>query len=143
MPELKRRAYELFEAYEPDSFLIEAKAAGLPLLQELRSSGIPVTDYTPSRGQDKLSRVNAVADIFASGMVWYPKTPWAEEVIEQCASFPRGSHDDLVDSTTLALMRFRQGGLIGHPEDYQDEKLPKRQFKYYCFKNARLAIKYF
>ena len=120
-PELKRRAYELFEAYDPDSFLIEAKAAGLPLLQELRSSGIPVTDYTPSRGQDKLSRVNAVADIFASGMVWYPKTPWAEEVIEQCASFPRGSHDDLVDSTTLALMRFRQGGFLALPKDVEDD----------------------
>ena len=120
-PELKKRAYELFDAYEPASFLIEAKAAGLPLLQELRSSGIPVTDYTPSRGQDKLSRVNAVADIFASGMVWYPKTHWAEEVIEQCASFPRGSHDDLVDSTTLALMRFRQGGFLALPKDVDDD----------------------
>ena len=120
-PELKKRAYELFDAYEPDSFLIEAKAAGLPLLQELRSSGIPVTDYTPSRGQDKLSRVNAVADIFASGMVWYPKTHWAEEVIEQCASFPRGSHDDLVDSTTLALMRFRQGGFLALPKDVDED----------------------
>lgn len=121
-PELKKRAYELYESYEPDSFLIEAKAAGLPLLQELRASGIPVTDYTPSRGQDKLSRVNAVSDIFASGMVWYPKTPWAEEVIEQCASFPRGSHDDLVDSTTLALMRFRQGGFLALPHDTEEEE---------------------
>ena len=91
------------------------------MLQELRSSGIPVTDYTPSRGQDKLSRVNAVADIFASGMVWYPKTHWAEEVIEQCASFPRGSHDDLVDSTTLALMRFRQGGFLALPKDVDED----------------------
>ena len=124
-PELKKRAYELYESYEPDSFLIEAKAAGLPLLQELRSSGIPVTDYTPSRGQDKLSRVNAVSDIFASRLVWYPKTPWAEEVIEQCASFPRGAHDDLVDATTLALMRFRQGGFLALPHDTEEEETYK------------------
>jgi predicted phage terminase large subunit-like protein len=119
-PELKRRSYDLFKSYEPDSFLIEAKAAGLPLIQELRSIGIPVTDYTPSRGQDKLSRVNAVSDIFASGLVWHPKARWAEEVIEQCAAFPNAAHDDLVDCTTLALLRFRQGGFLALPHDYEE-----------------------
>ena len=114
----------LFKSYEPDSFLIEAKAAGLPLIQELRSSGIPVTDYTPSRGQDKLSRVNSVSDIFASGIVWYPPTRWAEEVVEQCAAFPSGQHDDLVDCTTLALLRFRQGGFIRLPSDYEEQDRP-------------------
>ena len=89
------------------------------MLQELRSSAASYRLY-PSRGQDKLSRVNA-GDIFASGMVWYPKTHWAEEVIEQCASFPRGSHDDLVDSTTLALMRFRQGGFLALPKDVDED----------------------
>tara|TARA_B100000579_G_scaffold438017_1_gene470926 strand:- start:11114 stop:12607 length:1494 start_codon:yes stop_codon:yes gene_type:complete len=123
-PELKARTHEIYHSYQPDAFLVEAKAAGLPLIQELRSSGVPVTDYTPSRGQDKLSRVNAVADIFASGLVWYPPTRWAEEVIEQCASFPNGQHDDLVDCTTLALMRFRQGGFIRLPTDYEDEEAP-------------------
>jgi len=123
-PELKQRTLELYRHYEPDSFLIEAKAAGLPLIQELRSSGIPVTDYTPSRGQDKLSRVNSVSDIFASGLVWYPPTRWAEEVIEQCASFPKGQHDDLVDCTTLALMRFRQGGFIRLPSDVEETETP-------------------
>ena len=123
-PELKQRTLELYRQYEPDAFLIEAKAAGLPLIQELRSSGIPVTDYTPSRGQDKLSRVNSVSDIFASGLVWYPPTRWAEEVIEQCASFPKGQHDDLVDCTTLALMRFRQGGFIRLPSDYEETETP-------------------
>ena len=123
-PELKQKTLELYRKYEPDSFLIEAKAAGLPLIQELRSSGIPVTDYTPSRGQDKLSRVNSVSDIFASGIVWYPPTRWAEEIVEQCASFPNGQHDDLVDCTTLALMRFRQGGFIRLPSDYEETEAP-------------------
>ena len=132
-PELKQRTHELYHQYEPDAFLVEAKAAGLPLIQELRASGIPVTDYTPSRGQDKLSRVNAVSDIFASGLVWHPPTRWAEQVIEQCASFPNGSHDDLVDCTTLALMRFRQGGFISLPSDYEDEPTPwwKQNKSYY------------
>tara|TARA_X000001388_G_scaffold64824_1_gene51116 strand:+ start:1896 stop:3404 length:1509 start_codon:yes stop_codon:yes gene_type:complete len=123
-PELKQRTMELFRTFEPDSFLIEAKAAGLPLIQELRASGIPVTDYTPSRGQDKLSRVNSVTDIFASGLVWHPPTRWAEEVVEQCASFPNGQHDDLLDCTTLALMRFRQGGFITLPSDYEETEAP-------------------
>ena len=123
-PELKKRTHELYFEYEPDSFLIEAKAAGLPLIQELRSSGVPVTDYTPSRGQDKLSRVNAVTDIFSSKLVWYPPKRWAEEVIEQCAAFPNGQHDDLVDCTTLALLRFRQGGFIRLPSDYEEEDKP-------------------
>jgi predicted phage terminase large subunit-like protein len=121
-PDLKRRTYELYSQYEPDAFLIEAKAAGLPLIQELRSIGIPVVDYTPSRGQDKLSRVNAVSDIFSSGLVWHPPTRWAEHVIEQCASFPNGQHDDLVDCTTLALLRFRQGGFLKLPSDWEDEE---------------------
>lgn len=119
-PELKNRSLELYYAYEPDSFIIEAKAAGLPLIQELRASGIPVMDYTPSRGQDKLSRVNAVSDIFANGIVWHPETRWAEEVVEQCAAFPQGAHDDLVDCTTLALMRFRQGGFLSLVSDYEE-----------------------
>lgn len=132
-PELKQRSHELYHRYQPDAFLVEAKAAGLPLIQELRSSGIPVQDYTPSRGQDKLTRVNSVTDIFASGLVWHPPTRWAEEVIEQCGSFPNGSHDDLVDCTTLALMRFRQGGFIPLPSDYEEEDQPwwkknKRQY---------------
>lgn len=130
-PELKNRALEQYYAYEPDGYLIEAKAAGLPLIQELRASGIPVTDYTPSRGQDKLSRVNSITDIFANGIVWYPATRWAEEVVEQCAAFPNGAHDDLVDCTTLALMRFRQGGFLTLGSDYEDLedewKSPRRE----------------
>jgi predicted phage terminase large subunit-like protein len=131
-PDLKVRAYEMYKEYEPDAFIVEAKAAGSPLIFELRRMGIPVAEYTPSRGKDKVARVNAVSDLFFSGHVYAPKTRWAEEVMEQFASFPLGDHDDLVDSSTQALMRFRQGGFISMHSDYpMDELLPGRKADYY------------
>jgi predicted phage terminase large subunit-like protein len=112
--------------------LIEAKAAGLPLTYELRNMGIPVISFTPSRGNDKHSRVNSVSPMFESGQVWAPThLQFAQEVIEECAAFPYGEHDDLVDSTTQAVMRFRQGGLLGHPEDYKDTPKPIEPKEYY------------
>ena len=122
-PELKRRAMEKYKAYSPDACIVEAKAAGQPLIFELRALGIPVSEYTPSRGNDKISRVNAVSDLFASGVVWCPNTRWAEEVIEEFAGFPNMAHDDLVDSTTQALLRFRQGGFVPLYSDEEDEPL--------------------
>ena len=121
-PELKRAAYEKYWEFEPDQMIVEAKAAGSPLIFELRAMGIPVTEFTPSRGQDKIARVNAVTDLFASGVVWCPPTRWAEEVVEECAAFPAGENDDLVDSTTQALLRFRQGGWIRSAMDEWDDE---------------------
>lgn len=120
-PELKEMAYECYIEWEPDSLIIEAKAAGAPLVFELRARGIPVQEFTPSRGNDKIARLNAVADIFASGKVWVPNTNWAEELVEEVASFPSGEHDDMVDSMTQALLRFRRGGFIRLDSDYKDE----------------------
>ena len=120
-PELKRLAYDEYKYWEPDCILIEAKASGTPLTQELRRMGIPVVAYTPSRGQDKIARMNSVAPIFESGMVWAPEEAFAEEVIEEMAAFPFGEHDDFCDSATMALMRFRQGGFLNLESDYQDE----------------------
>jgi predicted phage terminase large subunit-like protein len=119
-PELKRKAYELWADMQPDAFIVEAKAAGMPLIFELRAMGIPVSEYTPSRGNDKIARVNAVADLFASGVVWAPQTRFAEEVVEEFAAFPAGEHDDLVDSSTQALLRFRQGGFVPLYTDEED-----------------------
>ena len=131
-PALKRAAYEKYWEFEPDQMIIEAKAAGSPLIFELRAMGIPVTEFTPSRGQDKIARVNAVTDLFASGVVWCPPTKWADEVIEECAAFPAGDHDDLVDSTTQALLRFRQGGWIRSVmDDWDDEPKYQRPVSYY------------
>ena len=130
-PELKKLAWEEYKYWEPDCILIEAKASGTPLTQELRRMGIPVTAYTPSRGQDKIARMNSVAPIFESGMVWCPDQDFADEVVEEMASFPYGDHDDLVDSTTQALMRFRQGGFIKLPSDYEEEVLHRKKISYY------------
>lgn len=120
-PELKKVAYEQYTDWEPDSLIIEAKAAGAPLVFELRAMGIPVQEYTPSKGNDKIARLNSVADLFASGHVWVPNRRWAEELVEEVASFPSGEHDDLVDSMSQALMRFRRGGFIRLASDYEDE----------------------
>ena len=120
-PELKRLAYDEYKYWEPDCVLIEAKASGTPLTQELRRMGIPVTSYTPSRGQDKIARMNSVAPIFESGMVWAPDESFADEVIEEMASFPFGDNDDYCDSATMALMRFRQGGFLALQDDYPEE----------------------
>jgi len=130
-PELRRRALQQYKYWQPETVIVEAKASGLPLLYELRQMDIPVVSFTPSKGNDKHSRINAVAPLFESGMIWAPDQKFAEEVIEECAAFPHGDHDDLVDTMTQAVMRFRQGGLIKHPEDYLDEKKQPRRKVYY------------
>lgn len=119
--ELKRTAFEHYKEWEPDSILIEKKASGAPLIYEFRAMGIPALEFSPGKGQDKISRLNAVSDLIASGKVWVPDTRWAEELVDEIASFPSGEHDDLVDATTLALARFRQGGFIRLPSDEPDE----------------------
>ena len=125
-PELKESAFEEYKYWNPDSIIIEAKAAGSPLIFELRAMGIPVQEFTPSKGNDKIARLNAVADMFASGRVWVPNTHWAEELVEEVASFPSGEHDDLVDSMTQALLRYRRGGFLRLDTD---EPEPTRYFK--------------
>ena len=130
-PELRKEAYEQYKYWNPDTIIIEGKASGMPLTYELRKMGIPVINFNPSKGQDKHSRVNAVAPLFESGMIWAPDDEFAEEVIEECASFPYGDHDDLVDSTTQAIMRFRQAGFVNLPDDYKEDPLPRIDKEYY------------
>ena len=136
-PELKDKAMSHYQYWEPDTLLVEAKAAGAPLVFELRQMGIPVTEYTPSRGtrqvsNDKFARLNSVTDLFRSGKVWAPDTRWAYELIEQMAAFPNAEHDDLVDATVQALLRFRQGGFLRLQTDEADEPISfKRKRAYY------------
>ena len=132
-PELKQTALKHYKEWEPDAFIVEKKAAGAPLIQELRATGIPVQEFSPSRGNDKMVRVNAVADLFSSGKVWAPDTRWAREVIEEVAAFPVGEHDDFVDTTTQALLRFRQGGFISLDTDEPDDvryRIPRKAAYY-------------
>jgi predicted phage terminase large subunit-like protein len=126
-PALKRKVRELYKKWGADTLIVEAKAAGAPLIFELRSMGIPVSEYTPARGNDKIVRANAITDMFKSGMIWAPETKWADELIEECNAFPNGDCDDGVDTLTQALLRFRQGGLIATSSDDKDDNFPKRK----------------
>jgi predicted phage terminase large subunit-like protein len=131
-PQLKKVAYETYKEWEPDAFIVEAKASGLPLIYELRAMGIPVSEFTPTRGNDKIARINSVSDLFASGKVWAPRRRWAEEVIEEMAAFPNSDHDDFVDSASQALIRYRKGGFIPLQTDEQDEPTNfRRKAAYY------------
>jgi predicted phage terminase large subunit-like protein len=132
-PELKKLVFEEYKEWEPDAFIVEKKSNGAALYQELRRMGLPVSEFTPGKGQDKISRVNAVSDLFSSGIVWAPDKRWAKDVIEECNDFPAGANDDLVDSTTQALLRFRQGGFIRLPSDEPDEQkyFRRKQAAYY------------
>jgi len=125
-PELKATTVQYHKDWQPDMFIVEKKASGAPLIAELRNAGIPVQEFTPTRATgDKIVRVNAITDIFASGVVWAPDERFAEDVVEECAAFPSGDHDDYVDAVTMALMRFRQGGFI-IPTDEEEIDLPKQ-----------------
>jgi predicted phage terminase large subunit-like protein len=125
-PDLKKLVLEEYKEWEPDAFVVEKKSNGSALYQELRRMGVPVGEFTPGKGQDKIARVNSVSDLLASGIVWAPDRRWAKEVIEECNDFPSGTNDDLVDSTTQALLRFRQGGFLRLPTDEPEEQ---RYFK--------------
>jgi predicted phage terminase large subunit-like protein len=133
-PELKKMVLDEYQEWEPDAFVVEKKSNGAALYQEIRRMGVPVGEFTPGKGQDKISRVNSVSDLFSSGIVWAPDRRWAKDVIEECNDFPAGTNDDLVDSTTQALLRFRQGGFIRLPSDMADE--PR------FFKSSRRAAYY-
>ena len=121
-PELKSNAMEEYNYWEPDMVLIEAKASGTPLTDELRTMGIPVVNYTPSKGRDKHTRMHMVAPIFESGKVWAPEKKFSEEVIDECAAFPNGEHDDFCDSMSMALIRYRKGGFLRLDSDEEEDE---------------------
>jgi predicted phage terminase large subunit-like protein len=137
-PELKKEVLEQWRQWKPEAFVIEKKASGAPLIQELRRMNISVQEYTPSRkgagvSNDKRARVNAVADIFFSGRVWVPDKRWAHEVIDEVAEFPNGQNDDYVDTVTMAVSRYRTGGFIRLDTDYDAdrESVRPRRAAYY------------
>jgi predicted phage terminase large subunit-like protein len=133
-PELKKKVLEQWNGWKPDSLIVEKKAAGAPLIQELRRMNIVVQETTPSRGSkavsnDKYARMNSITDMFSSGLVWAPDKRWAWEVINETAEFPHSEHDDYADCVQIALARYRDGGFIRVPGDYEDEDTHMRPRK--------------
>lgn len=125
-PELKKAMLDAYAEWEPDTLLIEKKSSGSVLFQEFRNAGIPVSEFTPGKGNDKIARVNSVSDIFSSGLVWAPLARrWAQDVVEECSDFPNGAHDDqcfvagtqisMADGSTKAIERVVVGDQVSTP----------------------------
>ena len=98
-----------------DRLLVENKAAGHSIAQELKRlygyENFAIQLYDP-KSQDKLSRLYSVEHLFADGMVFAPNKQWAEMVINQVSQFPKGKHDDLVDTVSQSLRHLRELGLL-------------------------------
>lgn len=124
-PELVKKVLKLSNEFKIDKLLIESKAAGISVAQELRTHfarenwGIQLID--PGRG-DKVARTYAIQHLFSEGMIYAPDMEWAEKLIEQAESFPKGVHDDLVDSMTQALSHLRVIGFARKPVEIVAEK---------------------
>ena len=125
-PELRRIAQDSYYEYEPDAVLIEKKASGQSLLQDLRMAGIPVLEYSPDR--DKEARAHASSALLEDGRIWFPSNKkWAKNLIDICAAFPAGDNDDIVDTCTQAWLRLRKGWFVTHSQDYEDEDYEPKQ----------------
>jgi predicted phage terminase large subunit-like protein len=126
-PELRRTAQMLYSKHKPDVCIIEKKASGQSLIQDMRRSGLPVKDYTPDR--DKVARAYAASPIMEAGRVWIPKNKkWADELIEELTRFPHAAHDDQVDALVMAIHYLKESWHVTHPDDpeWEDEKRHKR-----------------
>jgi predicted phage terminase large subunit-like protein len=132
-PDLRDEAKRLYKFHDPDMFLIEKKASGQSLLQELNATGIPAMPFEPER--DKVARAHSCTPTFHSGKIWYPSGKrWAQEVIDECATFPNGMWDDYVDTTTQAIIWLRRGAWVStEADDFGDEEHTKtrKQRKFY------------
>ena len=108
-PELKRRTLTAYTRHQPSTVLIEDAASGQSLIQDLSETTLlPVKSVKPDR--DKVSRIIAVLDYFASGRVWLPESaPWLGAFIQQHSDFPLGEHDDKVDTTAMAITELLTG----------------------------------
>ena len=118
------------DAKRPDLILVEAKASGLSLVQELQAMHLPVRAWNPG-GADKMTRLQITASIFATGRVWLPESSvhkgyvkdWAEGFLSQICAFPDAAHDDYVDSATQAIRLLKDMGFLDINPDlrYDDE----------------------
>jgi predicted phage terminase large subunit-like protein len=119
-PELRKLAQEAYYDWEPDAVLIEKKASGQSLLQDLRMAGVPVLEYMPDR--DKEARAHASSALLEDGRIYYPSDKkWAKNLIDICAAFPATDNDDIVDTCTQAWLRLRKGWFVTHSNDLDDD----------------------
>ena len=117
-PELRENAIEASQLWKPDKVLIEKKASGHSLAQELRRSGLPVARIKVS--DSKFVRAHAASLVLERGCVWYVERKWAQEVISQCGNFPADDHDDMVDTCTMAMLWLRKKWSAGFLDDDDD-----------------------
>ena len=123
-PELRKLAQQLYNSNKPDVCMVEKKASGQSLIQDMRRSGLPVMEYTPDR--DKVARVYAASPILEAGRLWIPKNKkWSEDLIEELIRFPNAAHDDQVDAMTMAIHYMKESWHLTHPDDPDFEDGPK------------------
>lgn len=120
---LVEKVYALCKRMRVETLLIENKAAGIPVAQELRrigaSKGFQVILDDP-KSLDKTARLYSIQHLFSEGIVYSPDRAWADMVIQQCAVFPKGKHDDLVDTVSMALRYMRRTNMVERNEEVQD-----------------------
>jgi predicted phage terminase large subunit-like protein len=122
--DLVEKVAKTCKSLKVDKLLVENKAAGISVSQELRrlygSEGFAVQLSDP-KSQDKLSRLYSVQHLFADGMVYAPDKVWAETVITQVGQFPKGKHDDLVDTVSMSIRHLRDIGLLTRSQERIEE----------------------
>ena len=128
-PDLRREAQEQYDIHRPDVVIVEKKASGQSLLQDLRRAGFPVMEYLPDR--DKVARVYAATPTFEAGRVWLPaRKKYSEVLEEELIQFPNAQHDDQVDTTTMAIHYLRESWRLYHPDDqYQEDEEDNKAYK--------------
>ena len=126
-PTLRQKAIDKYEQHQPDSILIEKKASGQSLIQDLRMTGLPIFEFNPDR--DKVARVYAITALFHNGRIYAPHDrTWAHEVMEEARVFPTGNHDDYMDTVSQALLWMRNGGYIEHSDNTWVDKAEQRVY---------------
>jgi predicted phage terminase large subunit-like protein len=131
-PDLNDKLEKVALKWKPTRILVENKAAGLPVIQEMRRR-LPlwsITAFDPTQYGDKIARAYAVQELIkgpsekgGDGIMWVPDRAWAAAMIDQCKDFPNGDHDDLVDTVTQALLHLRKAAVIVTPDEPDEEML--------------------
>lgn len=118
--ELVEKVADICRRMKVSRLLIEAKASGQSVAQELRRL-YTGTDFAVQlmdpKSQDKVARAYSIQHLFSEGMIYAPDRSWADMVITQCSSFPKGKHDDLVDTVSQALRYLRQTNIVQRGEE--------------------------